>query len=80
MSKLVAILAEPYSQGEIARFEALIYASNNPAPKIRLSGRAELARFLTKHGTAKCDLMMAALDKHHQPKPCMDWWQKPGAK
>jgi hypothetical protein len=66
MTHLIAPLAEPYTQAEIARFEALIFASNNPAPKIRLAGRAALARFLNKHGQAKCDLMMEALTKWHE--------------
>lgn len=66
MTHLIAIKAVPYTDAEIVRFEALIYAANNPAPKIRLAGRAALARFLNKHGKAKCDLMMEALDRHHE--------------
>ena len=69
MTHLIAIKAEPYTQGEIARFETLVTQSNNAAPKIRLAARAALARFLNKHGAAKCDIMMAALEKHHSKAP-----------
>jgi hypothetical protein len=65
MTHLIAPLAEPYTQADIVRFEALIYASSNPAWKIRLSGRAALARFVNKHGLTKCDMMMEALSKFH---------------
>jgi hypothetical protein len=66
MTHLIDPLAEPYTQGEIARFEALIFISSNDAPKIRLSARAALARFVNKHGQAKCNLMLAALTKWHE--------------
>lgn len=65
MPHLIAPLAEPYSQQELADFERLIFASNNPDPKIRLVARAALAAFFREHGRLKCDLMLAALSKFH---------------
>lgn len=66
MTHLIAPLAEPYSQQEIAEFEQLIFASNNDDPKIRLLARATLASFFREHGKAKCDLMLERLTQAHE--------------
>jgi hypothetical protein len=61
----VAILAEPYSQQEIADLEQLIFASQNEEPKTRLTARAFLAQFVNTHGKAKGDMMMEKLSVWH---------------
>lgn len=66
MSHLIAPLAQPYTDAEIAEFEQLIFASANDDPKIRLLARATLAAFFRTHGKAKCDLMMERLTKAHE--------------
>lgn len=65
MTHLTAPPVEPYSAQEIADFEQLIFASNNPDHKIRLAARAALAAFFREHGQAKCDLMMEKLSAWH---------------
>lgn len=57
----IAALAQPYTEQELADFEALIFASNHPSPEVRLAGRAALARFLREHGKTKCDMMLERL-------------------
>lgn len=73
MTHLIAPLAEPYSQAELAEFEQLIFASSNDDPKIRLFARATLASFLRQHGKAKCDWMMERLTQAHEAEP-MGFW------
>lgn len=65
MTHLIAIAAEPYTMAEIAEFEHLILASNNPDHATRLLARAVLATFFRTHGKAKCDLMMVRLTRAH---------------
>lgn len=60
-----AILAQPYSSQELADFEVLIFASNDPDNEARLKARANLAAFVGIHGTAKCDMMLEALSAFH---------------
>lgn len=62
------VLAEPFTEQEAADFEQLIFASNNPDPKIRLLARATLSAFVTEHGKTKCDMMIVHLSKFHDDK------------
>ncbi len=66
MSHLTAPLAEPYSDAEIAEFEQLIFACNNPNGEVRVLARATIAQFFRTHGQAKCDLMMERLTQAHE--------------
>ena len=64
----VAVLAEPFTQQELADFENLIFASNTADHKIRLAARVALAQFLKLHGKLKCDLMVAEMGKFWDAK------------
>jgi len=66
MTHLVAPLAEPYTQAELAEFEQLIFACNNDQGEVRVLARAAIAAFFKTHGQAKCDLMMERLTKAHE--------------
>jgi hypothetical protein len=68
-----ALHAEPFTRQELADFEQLIFASNNPDHKIRLAARATLAQFVNQHGKFKCDLMLAEAGKFYDAKrPALD--------
>lgn len=73
MTHLIAPLAEPYSPQELADFEQLMLASHNDDMNIRLTARAFLAAFVNEHGRAKCDLMIAEIEKRMSifaPRTC----------
>lgn len=66
MTHLIAPLAEPYTDAELAEFEQLIFACNSNEGPIRTFARATIAQFFRTHGQAKCDLMMERLTQAHE--------------
>lgn len=66
MTHLIAPLAEPYTDAELAEFEQLIFACHNPEGPVRVLARATIAQFFRTHGQAKCDLMMERLTRAHE--------------
>lgn len=66
MTHLIAPLAEPYTDAELAEFEQLIFACNNKQGGVRVLARATIAQFFRTHGQAKCNLMMERLTRAHE--------------
>lgn len=73
MTHATAVHVAPFTQQELADFEQLIFASNNPDHNIRLAARVALAQFVNQHGKFKCDLMIAEAGKFYDAKrPALD--------
>lgn len=60
-----AVLAQPYTDRQLARFEQLIITCNSPDPARAAAAKAALHTFVGMLGKARCDMMMDALTKKH---------------